>query len=218
MPNWCLTTYRFHGNENDIKELFDFAEHAVSTEREDNVNTSGFSTYWLGNLIIDLVLGDNIDNGKGDEYRCRGWITDIYRDLDPTEGTIVTETAWDEMPEMWNLIIREKHLDSVSFSYMAEESGMGYYVKYNAPGYNDFAEKIFIDICPPTDGDFRPYEDLGGYYGNEEEAITSLNEFFEKDCAELDDFDEFIHKHNKEHEDNDGAWIGVYEVKEVKDK
>jgi hypothetical protein len=32
---------------------------------------------------------------------------------------------------------------------MVEKPGCGYYAKYNAPGYNDFPERVYIDICPP---------------------------------------------------------------------
>lgn len=216
MPNWCSTTFVFHGDGEELETLYKFIDHAIDQNRTDN-SISDFKAAWLGNILLDLGIDkEDVCHGDDPHYRCRGWIEDVMLDEigdDIYELRLYTETAWDVMDEMWELTIEKLGLKSVKFSFCAEEPGCGYYVKHNASGHNDFPERVYIDaylygdeLC---DG-MKIFDDVN-YFDDEEHAVKWLNGYFKTDFTELEDFDDLIDEFNNK----DDQWIYVNEFVEV---
>ena len=218
MPNWCWTQYNFHGNEEDISKLKNLLDICTSKEYID----TGFGKEWLGNVLYEIGEGDKINNDHNDlEHRCRGrlYYNNDYDINTPTLLMLETETAWDVMPEMWDLVIRKLNLESVTYSYHAEEPGNEYYVKHNAPGFNDFTDEVYIDALGESiylkyisdrlrsqgkrvykkdvilDEKLSELSDTP--YLTRVEAVKALNKFFDTDYNDISDFTELIRKFNK---------------------
>lgn len=219
MPNWCSTTFVFHGDGEELETLYKFIDHAIDQNRTDN-STSDFKAAWLGNILLDLGIDkEDVCHGDDPHYRCRGWIEDVMFDEigdDIHELRLYTETAWDVMDEMWELTIEKLGLKSINFSFCAEEPGCGYYIKRNAPDHNDFPEKVYIDaylygdeLC---DG-MKIFDDVN-YFDDEEQAVKWLNGYFKTDFTELDEFDDLIDEFN-DNEENSDQYIYVHRFEEV---
>lgn len=228
MPNWCSTTFVFHGDGEEIETLYKFIDHAIDQNRTDN-STSDFKAAWLGNILLDLGIDkEDVCHGDDPHYRCRGWIEDVMFDEigddiyelrrygdDTYELRLYTETAWDVMDEMWELTIEKLGLKSIKFSFCAEEEGCGYYVKHNAEGYNDFQEKYRLDtyIEKEIDGKMYQGELVEPYCERESEVVDELNKIFGTEHSKLEDFDDLIDKFNDKNEGD--QWIYVHKFEEV---
>lgn len=221
MPNWCSTQYRFHGDNEELEKFYAFVMHAIDENREDN-KRSDFKSAWLGNILFDIGEDrETVLHATDDEYRCRGWITDYDIDVceDPVKSTvsICTETAWDAMPDMWDLTLRKLGLNTIKYSFIAEEEGGGYFIKCNAPGYNDFLEEVSIDAwCDSNDipeKELIEIENLRDYC-SKEEAVKTLNEFFGTEGKSFEELQELIDKYNEEYSGEDYRQIRVNEYEE----
>ncbi len=219
MPNWCSTTFVFHGDGEELETLYKFIDHAIDQNRTDN-SISDFKAAWLGNILLDLGIDkEDVCYGDDPHYRCRGWIEDVMFDEiedDIYELRLYTETAWDVMDEMWELTIEKLGLKSIKFSFCAEELGGEYFVKHNADGYNDFPEKYRLNACVKKEIDGKMYQGdlLKAYCDCESEVVNELNNFFETEHSKLEDFDDLIDKFNDENFEDD-QWIYVNKFMEV---
>lgn len=216
MPNWCSTTFVFHGDGEELETLYKFIDHAIDQNRTDN-SISDFKAAWLGNILLDLGIDkEDVCHGDDPHYRCRGWIEDVMLDEigdDIYELRLYTETAWDVMDEMWELTIEKLGLKSVKFSFRAEEEGCGYCVKHNAEGYNDFQEKYRLDAYIEKDIDGKMYQGelVETYCERKSEVVDELNKFFGTEHSKLEDFDDLIDEFNNK----DDQWIYINEFVEV---
>ena len=109
MPNWCLTTYVFHGEANEIKVFHDKLNEWITLAKERNEEYP----YWLTHILKGAGLADAIDNPDPEKcIRCRGQITYIE---ELTEGDttmdIDVETAWCPMTKIWQAVMSEVHKD-----------------------------------------------------------------------------------------------------------
>ena len=171
MPNWCSTTFTFHGNKEEITTLHDKIEQWLCTKYTD----TDFGNCWLGNILYGAGLQDRIDNPDSSKIlRCRGMITDYS---DPTcydndyQLNVWTETAWAPMGKMWNEVINVLELKTVGFSFMAEECGCELYWIYDPENYGDYDnEEVYLDTWSDNDDSFCS---LSGYY-TEEAALELL--------------------------------------------
>jgi hypothetical protein len=210
MPNWCSTTYRFRGDQNEIKLLRDKITEWTSAE-----STKSSEPKWLGNILIGAGFKDRIDNADpAKDIRCRGSICDISdinhdgtrSDQTAYSFTVDTETAWCPMAKMWNCVIDALKLKTVGFTFIAEETGCQIYWIYDPNGYNDFTdENVKIDSygSPETNS-------INGYY-SENDAVDILNEFFKTTFSNINDFWPLCNKYNDEH-DCSRIYVHVFNV------
>ena len=143
MPNWCFTNYMFEGNKEEIKDLYDKLKSLEEMEKP--LVENGFGTRWLG-CVVSLF------GGNWEEINCRGDFMNLEL-LDDNTIQLHTETAWGDMPEVWNFVL-EKY-ESVIYYFYAEETGVCYYVENPAhlapsrPIQTDPLHPIQIDpFCP----------------------------------------------------------------------
>ena len=145
MPNWTRTTYVFYSQQKEIVK--DFHDKLLRWLQEATLfpNTWDGSSSWLGNILanagFDLKEMDEILRYRGtleeiaglEEGRLNTSEPDVYYYF-----TILTDTAWIEMPKMWVFILKklygamaeEKLID---FAFIAEEETHYYVHAYNAP-------------------------------------------------------------------------------------
>ena len=168
MPNWCITSYAFKGDKNEIKDFYDKIKSFTSKERIPN----NFGDYWLGNIV----------DGFGFDWKeipCRGYIDyfpESYDNNNPDRLELSTETAWEPMTEMWDKII-EKYYPSITYVLIAEECGMGIYINTDLTG-EDFSTRFFVDFKLPLK--YVPLCDDGFYADCEEELVETFNSIFHR--------------------------------------
>lgn len=207
MPNWCLTTYVFHGEANEIKVFHDKLNEWITLAKERNEEYP----YWLTHILKGAGLADAIDNPDPEKcIRCRGQITYIE---ELTEGDttmdIDVETAWCPMTKIWQAVIDKLNL-SIKFSFMAEEHGCGIYEVYDPEGFGDFrASQVWIEA--EFEGTYNGIDadSLRDYYSIPE-AIEELNTFFGRNFSTLEEFNPLIEKLLKENPEWDLS-VNVFE-------
>lgn len=172
MPNWCSTTFKFHGSEKDL-EIFD---KKITEWTSQNYADNGFGSEWLGNVLYGAGLQDRIDNPDPEKcLSCRGNIVGW------TSGGKVmdmwVESAWVPMAKMWVEVIKVLGLN-IDFSFSAEEPGCELYWNYD-PGYGDF-DDLEVHICIDlADEGFEEYT-------TEEDALEMLNNLYNLNATDLD--------------------------------
>lgn len=145
MPNWTRTTYVFYSQQKEIVK--DFHDKLLRWVQGPTLSPDAWdgSSSWLGNILanagFDLKEMDDILRYRGvleeigdlEEGRLNTSEPDVYYYF-----TIVTYTAWIEMPKMWVFILKrlygamaeEKLID---FAFIAEEETHYFVHAYNAP-------------------------------------------------------------------------------------
>lgn len=151
MPNWCYTSYVFEGKKEEIADLHKKLQSLIELPKP--LVENDFGKLWLG-CVVTLFGGDwNVIN-------CRGSIDDLD---EPEETTLrlTTFTAWGDMPEVWDFVL--KQYPSVKYYFCAEESGNCYY------STNDKEGKFFSDrfIVEQDDTDTE-------HYSNESELFEEI--------------------------------------------
>ncbi len=200
MPNWCHTTYIFKGKTNELKTLHD---KIIEWTSKEFIETS-FGENWLGNILYGAGLKDRIDNpNAGEILSCRGSLIDISDYIYDEGFKVWTETAWVPMAKMWNAVIEKLDLQSVGFSFEAEEPGCEIFWIYDPHNYNCFNEEVYIDSYGNMELD-----ELDGYY-KEQDAIKYLNEFFNTQFESLDSFKSLCEDYNDQYAELD-CYIGVH--------
>ena len=169
MPNWCSTKYvafTDKGDKSDLKRLH--SNLAVAIKTPSGV-PNGFGEGWLGDIAVKHGL-------DWESVPCKGTIEylDEYDD-DSNSFTFDTETAWGPCDELWEAIFAQ--YDGVSFVYIAEEPGNGYFVNTDTEG-RFLPEKFLLDVW----GD--------GWNLDELYAKHSINSELFDGCRYFDDFEE----------------------------
>ncbi len=206
MPNWCNTIYKFRGDRNELETLYNNIKDWTSRSLAEN----GFGNNWLGNIIHGAGLADRIDNpDKNLRLECRGRLIDFGPiETDNDNNSYInaqTETAYFPMAKMWNAVTEKLGLKTINFTFMAEEPGDELYWIYDPNNYNDFDDsKVYIDACGNEETD-----DIYGYY-DKSTAISRLNEFFETNYENLNDFIPLCAKYEEDHDD-EGAIFQIHE-------
>lgn len=198
MPNWCMTTYHFHGDYNSLVFLHD----KITEWIDKNWTGTDFGKDWLGNILYGAGLQDRIDNPDPEKRLCcRGTLVDIS-DVDKN-GTLslYTETAWVPMGKMWEEVIKVLGLN-VGFIFEAEEPGCDLYQIYNPHCYEDFDDEDYYIEAELADGEYF------SLYTTEEGAIETLNQILNKSET---DINVLIEEANKYTENNDDGYIKVAE-------
>lgn len=113
MPNWCNTQIEIK-NEN-IGELQTFADK-LEDWTSCNYIDNGFGLNWLGNVVGNAGIYEDVN--------CRGVVEYFY--ITDDSLIIDTETAWQPMLKMWELLLA-KYLPEAILYFEAEECGFGLY-------------------------------------------------------------------------------------------
>ena len=214
MPNWCYTSYIIHGSKQDIDIFYN-----VLVNARKNNHPNGFGESWLGNVIHEIGLGNKINHDES--VHCRGSFELPYNDeyLDDCLLHIDTETAWGPLPNVWDRVIEEKKLSSITYSYESEEPGMCDFIIHNAPGYEDFNDEVYLDamtFVSKNDSQYNPdiddkIEHIGEYrYTTKEHAIKLLNDLFGTSHENISDFKKLIRDFNETNQNEHNTYCYVY--------
>ena len=187
MPNWCSTSYKIVGQDNEVKDLYERMKRLQ--EMKEPLKPNGFGTTWLGNLVEDLGVDFNT-------VQCRGSWDDLS--LDGEILSFWTETAWYRCTEVEDLI-KEKYT-TIEIFFKCEEPGMCIYEK-NSDVY--FDEEYILD-----------YSAGDTYYLSEAEVLRELSDEFGVDFADIDEAMILVEEHN-DNEDNDDDQIYVHKYELV---
>lgn len=185
MPNWCFTSYVFEGKKEEIADLYGKL-HSLK-ELQKPLVENDFGKLWLG-CVVTLFGGNwNVIN-------CRGEIDNLE---EPNETTLElsTRTAWGDMPEVWDFVL--KQYPSIKYYFCAEESGNCYYAT------NDKEGKYF------TDRFIVEQDDVGTeYHTTESELLTDIASRTSTSVTSRAEMDEAVTQYNLAHEEQE---ISVYE-------
>lgn len=173
MPNWCSTTFKFHGSEKDL-EIFD---KKITEWTSKSYTESDFGSEWLGNILYGAGLQDRIDNPDPEKYlACRGNIIGWSSGEKVVEMWV--ESAWVPMAKMWVEVIKSLGLN-IDFTFSAEEPGCDLFWIYDPNGRGDWdLDQIYID----AEFDGKSFCD----YTTEEDAIDILNQLLKTNANDLD--------------------------------
>lgn len=191
MPNWCSTRYAFYATDKEHQdELYRFCDVVESVKND-------FGKRWLGNVCTAFGI-----NYK--DVSCRGDIDCIYEDEDYI--IIDTDTAWEPMPEMWDIILN-KHFPHLKYAYYAEEPYMNIYVKHDDIGY--FTEKFVFDGYSNDVGERISLD-------TEEELVYYANQIFSKMYGSEFVVPEEVYAFSEELNSQGGdAYLNIHEIEEV---
>jgi hypothetical protein len=175
MPNWCWTNYVIEG---DKKEIADLHQKMQSLEeRKTPLIENGFGKNWMGNLVT--LLG-----GDWNEIECRGDFMNLEKP-DDTTIRFDTETAWKDMPDVWDFVC--KQYKSLRYYFLAEESGACYYATSDKEG-KYFPERFFVEQRNAEkayyESDTALFKDIAERTGiavtNEDEMLKAIESYYEK--------------------------------------
>ena len=186
MPNWCYCSYTIIGDE---KELNDLYEKMKSLEdREESLVENDFGKTWLGNLVT--LLG-----GNWKDVSCRGEWFDLGKGQDCLRFNV--QSAWSEPYEV-NAFLVEK-FPSLGIYFLAEESGMGYYVT------NDVTGAVYdVRYRLTKDSTEEEYDFMDG---EEERLFATVSELIGKDVSSINECQEAIQQYNDNNDWED--WIEI---------
>jgi hypothetical protein len=122
MPNCCFTHYVIKGNKKEIADLMLKLESLE--KRETSLVENDCGKNWLGNVIA-------LFGGDWNEMACRGGFMNMEKP-DDTTLRFDTETAWVDMPGVWDFVCEQYR--SLRYYFMAEESGVCYYATNDREG------------------------------------------------------------------------------------
>ena len=190
MANLCLTFYVIEGKKEEVKDLYQKLNSLLKMEK--SLLDNGYGKNWLGN-IVGLFGGDTEKNP------CRGEYNNLEMD---EEGTLIylnTETAWNDMPEVFDLVISK--YDTLSYYYRTEEGGVGYYATNDVEGKH-FPERYIVDT------------DLNGtmYFKETEDVFEHFEEITSVAVSCMEELEEKAHKYNN---NGDGKFFNIYNIEIV---
>lgn len=212
MPNWCITTYKIVGESRE--ELQDLhtkltALWDISQQYNDACSKARLNDEPLPEPppeIVDsdcsLFLGTIVKAFGGDweKVYCRGWIASI----DPLNEEcfyFLTETAWGEINEVWDLVMR--HYKTLEYYYLAEEPGNLHFVT------NDVNEEHFPES-------FYVYDDVNNqteYPQCEEELLKYMANVMEVEkIKNREELDKLLEEFNERDADNN---LYYYEIARI---
>ena len=186
MPNWCFTNYVFEGNKKEIKDLYNKLKSLEEMEKP--LVENGFGTKWLGCLV-------NLFGGNWEEINCRGDFMDLEL-LDDNTIQLHTETAWGDMPEVWDLVL--KNYESITYYFYAEEPGVCYYATNDCEG-KYFPERFIIDR----------FEEGSEYFENETDLFAHITSIIGEIITNQEEMKAAMELYNSGNEDNE---IYVYQI------
>ena len=122
MPNWAFSQYHAVGDKEQLKQLYD-TMHELESMKDPGLCDNGFSSSWLGNLVVKL-------GGNYEKIYCRGsWDNLSFNDC---YLTFDVESAWGELNEVREFI--EEKFPDIKLYFQCEESGNCVYETNDATG------------------------------------------------------------------------------------
>lgn len=185
MPNWCLTDYIIAGDEEEISDLYN---KLSSLPSRDNVHENSFGKFWLGNVV-------ELFGGNWEQINCRGGLYDLEK-ISPTEITFRTETAWGDLPQVWDFVL--KQYPSLQYYFYAEEWGNCYYASNDHEG-KYFPDRFIVD----------KYAEGNSGYTTREDAMRNVSAHIAQPIESWADMLSKVAKFNEDNEDNE---IYIYEI------
>lgn len=177
MPNWCYSSIKIcHNDKEALKEFVKKLKKWTSK----SVCKTDFGNYWLGNVVANSGIARWEKRGETYEFvpfiNCRGKIETF--ELRENVLTIITETAWSPMLQMWKMIV-EKYLPDADIWFTAEEPSNGIY-ETNDP---DIVGCYNIDIFEPPE-EFENEEPV--YIAEEDDVIDFLQRVLKTEESDID--------------------------------
>jgi hypothetical protein len=172
-----MTTYRFVGNKEEIKDLYDKIKSLREMEKPAIPNV--FGIHWLGCAV-------NLFHGDPEKIECYGDITCLEL-LDENTIRIDTETAWGRMNETWDLVL--KNYSSIAYYFYSEEPESSLYETNDENGI--FFSKRFI---------IYRFNEGGEYYEDEEEFWNDVSDIIGEKVTDWEEMETAIDLYNSENE------------------
>ena len=188
MPNWCLTNYVFEGEKEEIQDLYN---KLISLEEmKEPLAKSDFGKRWLG-CVVTLF------GGNRKEIKCRGYFAELEKTSDITIS-FYTETAWVDMPEVWELVL--SHYENIKCYFYAEEPGNAYYAT------NDAERKYFSTrfIVEQSEEDTE-------YYDDEPDLFSNIASRTGENVMNREEMNKVLERYNEAHSDNE-IFVNEYSV------
>ena len=233
MPNWVYTTYVFRSKEKEL--ILDFQNKLSTWTKEETLSKDAWngSPYWLGNILLHAGFGHDNKLSNFTECRYRGAIDEIG---EVEEGylrgerffyfTVITETAWIEMPKMWDMIIQKLYTEKIEFGFIAQEECYEFVDRYRpdileligiSPDQKYWADS-YID-----DYNYEKYRWLGDFTGEmtasavADAFFTILDRKIEKEAIEDSDQREALVSSVNEAliSVDEDAYINIIEIEDV---
>ena len=202
MPNWCSTTIKFHGSKKEIEDFY----NKIDSWTKQSFQENGFGDCWLGNILHGVGLGDRIDNEDVKRrIRCRGYISYLEEvECEDDEATFLLDmdSAWTPAIKMWLETIKVLKYETVKFSYVAEETGLGLYAIYDP--FDDWPDRYRLDWY--IEGEDLKNKDLvafcdNGFFTEEKHIVRELQKFLKTDETDYKKLKEQIENYKFKDED-----------------
>lgn len=195
MANWCTTYITINYNDKGKLKAFyemldDWRQKPIAKNDFD-----GMSLGWLGNIVGNSGIAkyNEKESVFVPDIPCRGSLLSL--DYHDEKIEITTETAWDPLLEMWNILC-DKYLPDAEILYIAKESDSGFYCSNDPDVIGKYDIWIWGD--PPEGFEDEEFDDAV----SEEKTIEFLQRVFDTDEKDIDVLLEQI-------EDIEDPWFSV---------
>jgi hypothetical protein len=168
------------GNKEEIKDLYDKLKSLEEMEKP--LVENDFGKNWLG-CVVALFGGD------WEKINCRGSFGFLEL-LDKNTIQIQTETAWKDIPEVWDFVLG--NYESIAYYFRTEEPGVGYYVTNDSKG-KYFPERFIVD----------QFDEATEYFEDERDLFDYIASITGKPVANTEEMNAVIESYNSENEDNE---------------
>ncbi len=186
MPNWCYTVYHITGDEKEIETL----EKRIST-LDKIYNTKIYSG--CGSLSLEEVV--NEFDGDADAIFCDGIIIQMER-LGDCDLRIDTETAWHDVPQVFDLIV--SRYTTLQYTFLAEEVGNELFINSDTER-EYFTEKYYINNEANNETEYA--------HSDEQLLEYILKQLSVEGVATISELDILLEKYNAQ---NEGEQIHYY--------
>ncbi len=193
MPNWCETRFTFEGKKDEVLKLYEKIKYLLSNKASSCVESSG---NWLGHILIEHGF-------DWTDAPCRGSIDDfseVTLKEDKAYFELIVTSAWEPLTKMWDLII-EKHYPSISYVFLAIETGAGLFINTDISGKH-YTEKFLLNLVLPEEVSGEEI-DIYEFYDTEQDLLDELKEITGEEFGNLNEVRAFLNKIEDELYDRD---------------
>lgn len=215
MPNWCTSSIEICCENSEIAKRF---EDKVYELTENPYVGNGFGRFWLGNIVGNGRLADNLEEFSGIDYiskapfNCRGCIEDIC--VSDNNVLIDVTSAWTPSISMWNSFC-EKFFPKDEFYiwYSAMEPGCDIHVTNNMEDVGTYYVETWNGVISENMDSAELIVLLQKNLLNEYKGIRKEMEAEGKSFESLDDLIETFY--DGTHPDADDIWISEWEYSDI---
>ena len=215
MPNWCTSSIEICCESPETAKRF---EDKIYELTETPYVENGFGRFWLGNIVGNGRLADNLEGFSGIDYiskapfNCRGCIEDIC--VSDNNVLLNITSAWTPSVSMWNSFC-EKFFPKDEFYiwYSAVEPGCAIYVTNNMEDVGTYYVDTYDGVISENMDSAELIVLLQKNLLNENEEIRKEMEAEGKSFESLDDLIEAFY--DGTHPDADNIWISEWEYSDI---